>query len=55
MPKKLVDMDAWNDAARVDLWKEVDPVHLFRMGQEFIRVASQQLSEHEISDLKKGD
>jgi hypothetical protein len=40
LPKDRVDVDAWENAARVDLWKDLDPESLFLIGYNIMRTAS---------------
>lgn len=41
LPKELVDVDAWDDAARVNVWEKVDPDDLLRIGLNIVRIAKQ--------------
>ena|SRR5579859_584144 len=54
LPKGQVDMDAWENAARVNLWKKVDPADLFTIGLSVMHVTSQHMTKEEISKLKAG-
>ncbi len=43
LPKEKVDIDAWNNAARVDIWEDIDPQKLFSIGCKVIDVAKKQM------------
>jgi hypothetical protein len=47
VPKDQVDIDAWEDAARVVLWNNVEPKDLLRMGLNFIKIACRNMSEED--------
>jgi hypothetical protein len=39
LPKDRVDVEAWPDCARVDLWNGVTPEELLKIGLEITKVA----------------
>lgn len=47
MPKEKVDVEAWEDAARINLWEKVNPSELFRIGLNIIQIAKQHMSDEE--------
>jgi hypothetical protein len=58
LPKEKVDLDAWDNAARIDVWEKIDPSKLLKIGKNFIRIAQQHMGEefllreeHELDDF----
>ncbi len=46
-----MDLNAWDNAARVDLWNKIDPADLFEIGLNIVRVAACNLSRVEAAGL----
>lgn len=47
IPKDRVDLEAWEDCARVDLWKNVTPDELLKIGSRIIEIAKQELHKYD--------
>jgi len=39
LPREFIDLDAWENAARVSIWKDLDPDELYRIGSNICRIA----------------
>ncbi len=40
LPKDRVDIDAWDSCARVELWNDVTPEELLRIGKNIVNIAN---------------
>jgi hypothetical protein len=45
IPREKVDMEAWDNAARVNLWEKIDPADLFNIGLNIMQIAKRHLEQ----------
>src|SRR3990167_2995542 len=53
LPKTQVDMDAWDEAARVNLWEKIDPVKLYKIGLNIMDIARRHIDEEEFKNIRR--
>jgi len=48
VPQERIDMEAWPNAAHVNLWDDIEPSKLFQIGLNIMEVASQWMDKKEL-------
>jgi len=54
LPKESVELDAWENAVRVNLWDNIDPIALYKIGMNIKRIASYHMLEQDIIEAEHG-